>query len=225
MRSPSSMFQLVACWFLSWLLVFMNFSALAQSIPSDELMFEVQLQIRQGDRLLGSPVVITKSGDEAFVSVNKPGGYAVRFAVHPEPSSPNVKSGRRLAMNAQVFLNEAGEWKKISSPSLSFLAGDRVGMTSPAPTARGAALLHFSVLAKEIPLRKLTKIANPVKACSLWQQLAIVPLEGAQLPEFTYTSGGDNCCSTGCLTCCGNSACCSDKTNCEGGCCTITQTP
>lgn len=205
---------------VAWLFLWGGAAAFAQSIPSPEQFFEIQLQIQQGNTLLGSPVVISRVADETFVSVNKPGGYAVRLMIAPDATRPAPAGAKRLAMQAQIFINESGGWKKISSPQLSFLAGERASITTAAPSARGAALLHFSVVAKEIVARKLTKISNPVKLCSLWQELATDALPGAQIPDFTYVADGENCCSTGCLTCCGNSACCSDKANCEGGCCT-----
>ncbi len=203
-----------------WLIFCGAASVFAQTSSAPEQFFEIQLQIQQGNTILGSPVIISKAADEAFVSVNKPGGYAVRLMIAPDATRPAPAGAKRLAMQAQIFINESGAWKKISSPQLSFLAGERASVTSPAPSARGAALLHFSVVAKEVVARKLTKVPNPVKSCSLWQELATEPLAGAQIPDFTYVAGGDRCCSTGCLTCCGNSACCSDTTNGEGGCCT-----
>ncbi len=211
---------LVSLFLTAWLIFSGAPKVAAQTIAPTERFFQVQLQIQQGDAIMGSPVITTKSADEAFVSVNKLGGYAVRLMVQPDAAHPSPPGAQRLSMRAQIFVNDAGAWKKISSPQLSFLAGERVSMTSPAPSARGSALLQFSVTAKEINAQKLTKISNPVKSCSLWQELATEPLAGAHMPGFTYIAGGEKCCSTGCLTCCGNSACCSDTTNCEGGCCT-----
>lgn len=190
----------------AWLIFSPAPNVAAQTTTPAERFFEVQLRIQHGDTIMGSPVIMTKSADEAFVSVNKPGGYAVRLMVQPDTAHPSPPGAQRLSMHAQIFVNDAGAWKKISSPQLSFLAGERVSMTSPAPSARGSALLQLAILATEIKAKKLTRISNPVKSCALWQELANEPLAGAHMPDFTYIAGGETCCS--------------DTTNCEGGCCT-----
>lgn len=218
--------------FILTLLIPMFFFALddrgfAQSVASVQKI-QIQLEIAHGSRIVGRPNVIAPAGENVTVIKEGRDGYALRITTAEAASRTGF-----VTISAELWLARNGEWHQAAAPVVTARKGTTASI-GIAGQSRAAGQqgddLKITFIASDFTPMSL-KGDNDIRAASgcpgwtvtKWQTFLAQPVPELQLAQSTTKPGPGNgkCCSTGCLTCCGESACCSDERNCpSGGCCT-----
>lgn len=182
--------------------------------------YAVELKFVVDGIVLGEPRITVVAGQPALMTVEKEGGYSIRTMVR------NI-AGNRVQIDATLYRRVNGTWILTGSPSIQTGLGVRgLAQSTSAdglqrgPAYRFEALVTSPKTAQLGSARPCTKIAlQRWDAAMQGEKLALLEASVHQEPP-TFPPGGSTCCSTGCLTCCGAAGtCCSDRTNCNGGCC------
>lgn len=209
-----------------------------------EQYFSVRFTIRANGEIFAMPQATATLGQEVVMVSHSENPYEFQFKLSDYTQfsakqvfgnfAPDATSSQML-VETRFSLQDVGEadekkWENISNAKmLASIGGGKVSVTSfisntliQNPLSEG--LLTEITIEAEVSKVNLSAadVANARENnanCQVGEQTPDPDL----FPDLP-TPGGPvvilGCCSTGCLTGCGASACCSDPHNCIGGCCT-----
>lgn len=215
-------FRLIAAAFVLFLIFFPATAAnTRQAAPSE--FYAVTLEIKDGARVVGRPEFTVRAGEEAFISVDREDGYAVKFAVFNDGQTPG-----RVRLSSQVYLPGPEGWHRVAAPEFTMPAGRSASVSGPMTSERGMSIFSLKATVEPVAESSLSSRNVSLDDCPGYRAVGGDPIVGATRATLRYSQDSDEvgdgsgpCCSTSCLRCCGTSACCSDNHRCPGGgCCT-----
>ncbi|HYE26614.1 MAG TPA: hypothetical protein VEA61_00025 [Allosphingosinicella sp.] len=203
------------------LLVFSGISASDAQIKggAEPEIYKIEMQLFKDGRVFATPKVTMREGGTTIMTVDRPGGYSmrVRLTRAREATAPP----QRLTVASEIFLQRDGRWVPVGTPTVMVPLGREARMEiAPSASAEGfKGTFAMTVLVTQgaaMPMARRSKLCDS-KREAFWmhtmQQPAKAKVHLAQIPPRVP------CCSSGCVTCCGEQACCFESTVCNACCC------
>ncbi|MBI1265709.1 MAG: hypothetical protein GC187_13385 [Alphaproteobacteria bacterium] len=212
-----------------------------EDLPIPGRVFAVSAIVYENGEILGTPSFTVREGQAASVATHSGLQYALEVRIDAaaptelaELGNPN---GDYLSVASRVFVPDLGrdEWRLIAEPAFIMREGQQARAevdTSRQNYRRQDAheysdQIRVDVIVSQVDERWFLDPGHEksLASCAIESypgsksMAAIAVLAASQAGGFPTLGDGDNCCSTGCLTCCGSGACCSDPANCPSGCC------
>lgn len=207
---------------LLMLLAFLGASSSGAQVTggAETQAYKVEMQLFEDGHIFATPKLTMREGGTTIMTVDRPGGYSMRVRLNRarETTAPP----QRLTVASEIFLQRDGRWVSVGTPMVMVPPGRQARMEI-APSASGDGFkgtFAMTVLVKEqgsaMPMASRTKLCD-AKRQALWMQTMQQPAKAkvhlAQIPPRVP------CCSSGCVTCCGEQACCCESTVCNACCC------
>lgn len=212
-----------------------------EDLPIPGRVFAVSAIVYENGEILGTPSFTVREGQAASVATHSGQQYALEVRIDAaapaqlaELGDPN---GDYLSVTSRVFVPDLvrDEWRLIAEPAFIMREGRqaRAEVDTSRQNYRREDTREYSdqirvdVIVSQVderwfldPGHEKSLASCVIESCPGPKSMAAMAgLAAAQAGEFPTIGDGDNCCSTGCLTCCGSRACCSDPANCPTGCC------
>lgn len=225
---------------LFWVALLFGASVSAQEPTPGDRVFTVSAFIYENGELLGMPSFTVQEGNAAAVATRDGEQYALEVRIAPPSEEQLAAFGNteRLLLNAstQVFVPDLAldEWRVIATPQMLVSDGQRSRVeidTSGQDYRRDGAQDYIDEVRIDLIVTEVDETwfdqadsEKSLKTCSIDQiegpKSLALSAAVVQVGGFPTIGDGD-CCSNGCLTCCGSGpTCCADPANCASGCCT-----
>jgi hypothetical protein len=187
---------------------------------ADAQTYKVEMQLSEDGRLFATPKLTMRDGGTAIMTVDQPGGYSMRVRLNRtrETTAPP----QRFTVASEIFLQRDGRWISVGTPMVMVPPGRQARMEiAPSASNEGfKGTFAMTVLVTEqdaaMPVASRAKLCDAKRQAS-WVQTMQQPVKArvhlAQIPPRVP------CCSSGCVTCCGEQACCCESTICNACCC------
>jgi hypothetical protein len=194
---------------------------LAQSTgSSNSETYKIEMQLFEDGHVFATPKVTMREGATTIMTVDRPGGYSMRVRLNRarETTAPP----QRLTVASEIFLQRGGRWVTVGTPMV-MVPVNREARVEIAPSRASEGFKGtFAMTVLVTPGSLSHAVAMGATICdakrqALWmftmQQPAGAKIHLAQIPPRVP------CCSSGCVTCCGEQACCCESTVCNACCC------
>jgi hypothetical protein len=199
----------------------LNLTPGAAQGPDRIRFYDVEMRLFEGDRLFASPKITMREGGVTIMTVDRPGGYSMRVGLNRwMGNGGSPAAAERLKVSAEVHLRRDESWVLAATPEIIVPVGRPASIEVTPGQGAGGQTLRITVMvtgkAGFVP-------AAASKRCSAareaqWRQAMASP--AAPAVRLAQISPRTPCCSSGCVNCCGEQACCCESTQCSACCCT-----
>ncbi|MEA5417373.1 hypothetical protein [Synechococcus sp. BA-132 BA5] len=209
--------------------------------PISDRVFTVSAVVYENGEILGTPSFTVREGQAASVATHSGQQYALEVRVDAAAPAQLAELGGPnsdyLSVTSRVFVPDLvrDEWRLIAEPAFIMREGRqaRAEVDTSRQNYRREDTREYSdqvrvdVIVSQVDERWFLDPGHEksLASCAIESypgpksMAAIAVVAASQAGGFPTIGDGDNCCSTGCLTCCGSGACCSDPANCPSGWC------
>jgi hypothetical protein len=203
------------------LLVFSGISASDAQITggAEAEIYNIDMQLFEDGRVFATPRVTIREGGTTIMTVDRPGGYSMRVRLNRarETTAPP----QRLTVASEIFLQREGRWVSVGTPTM-MVPLDREARMEIAPATSAESFRGKFAMTVRVTHGEALPMASRGKLCdarrqALWMQTMQRPA-GATV-HLAQIGPRVPCCSSGCVTCCGEQACCCESTVCNACCC------
>ncbi len=209
------------------------------SAPVSDRVFSVSATVYENGEILGTPSFTVREGQAASVATSSGLQYALEVRIDAAAPAQLAELGNPdgdyLSVASRVFVPDLirDEWRLIAEPAFIMQEGRqaRAEVDTSRQNYRREDTREYSdqirvdVIVSQVDERWFLESGHEKSLASCAIESYPGPKSMASIAVLAFAQAGafptigDDCCSTGCLTCCGSGACCSDSANCPTGCC------
>lgn len=235
------MVRLVTSLLSIFLVSLLTDPAVGQDRLSNHRVFTVSAFVYENGDLLGTPTFTVREGAPGSIAMHNSLPYALEVRIEtPNPDQLaqfGDPEGEHLSASARVFVPHeiVDEWRLTAAPQLLVQERRQASVevdTSGQNYRRQGATGYTDQIRVDLSVTEVNEtwfdqggVEKSVRTCAieslpgpktLAASAALAVSQSGGMP----TIGDGDCCSNGCLTCCGTGpTCCADPANCASGCC------